>query len=249
MKQLILSLSLLLIITLSSCAGGRKGGKTSDGDKNDSTLVKKTYHSTGAIWKVNRGKKVLVDGKTKFIMHGEVLEYYKTPEGALSSKTNFVNGKRNGMYTKYYTDGSVYYKVNYLDGKRFGVKTSYHKNGQVMAEVPYKKGLMGVGTKEYTPSGELIEPMTMKVWYKKNGSQVTVYAQAFNKGRATKRVEFFEGLLVEGKYVHKGLRKVPMKDGIGQITLSTHSGAVTITAKVKSARNNYSIVTKAIAIK
>lgn len=250
MKKIILSLSILSLILMFSCNSGTKPEhvKKKTNDENDSILVTKTYHSSGGLWKVNRGKKVIVNGKTKFVMHGEVLEYYKTPEGALSSKAIYKDGKRDGQFAKYYTDGKVYYKVNYSQGKMDGVKTSYHKDGKVMAEIPYKRGLIGVGTKEYTPDGKLLAPMELKVWYKKSGNSVTIYAQALNKGKVTRRAEFFEGLLVEGKYAHKGLQKIPMKDGKARITIPNAPDFVSVSVKVKSARNNYSLLNKSINI-
>lgn len=247
MKYLFITLNVLLLIFFSACNTSPKGSKPSSNDDNDSILITKDYHSTGDIWKLNKGLKVVEGGKTKFVRHGENLEYYKTPQGALSSKANYKNGKRDGIYTKYYTDGKVYYQVNYSNGKMDGVKTAYHKNGQVMTEIPYKQGLIGLGAKEYTPDGKLLPTMTLKVWFKTSGSSVTVYAQALNKGRVTKRVEIFEGLLVEGKYAHKGLRQMTMQDGTASITVPKSVGFVQISAKVKSARNNYSLVTKKLS--
>ena len=249
MKQKLLALSVLMVFLLGACNGGQKTKKNgSDEAENDSILVTKTYHPGGGLWKVNRGKKVEVNGKTQYVMEGEVLEYYKTPKNALSSKAIYKDGKRNGPFYKYYTDGKLYYEVPYVDGKMNGIKKSYHENGNLMAETPYKQGLIGVGTKEYTTEGKLLEPMTIKVWYKKNGSAVTVYAQVLNKGKVTKRAQFFNGYLIEGTYYHKNLQKVPMKDGLAKITLQDPPSYVVISAKAKSARNNYTFLTKGINI-
>lgn len=148
------------------------------------------------------------------MLDGEVLEYYKTPKNALSSKAIYKDGKRNGKYIKYYTDGKPYYQVNYTNGKMDGLKKSYHKNGNLIAQPPYKQSLIGVGTKEYTPDGKLFNPMQLKVWYKKDGNSVIVYAQVMSKGKVTNRVDFFEGLLIEGKYMHDNLQKIQIKNGM-----------------------------------
>lgn len=208
--------------------------------------MQKTYHATGGLWKVSSAKKVMIDGEEKYIMHGENLEYYKTPKGALSSKAIYKDGKRNGLFVKYYTDGKLYYKINYTEGKMNGVKTSYHKNGKLMAEMPYKDGKLGIGTKEYTTDGKLLDPMTLKVWYKKNGNNYIVYAQVLNNGKVTKRAEFYEGILVDGKYYHDGLQKMEFKNGTASVTLYSKPTFVSVSAKARSARNNYSLINKVI---
>lgn len=251
MKKISAALVLVLVVLLGACNNNPKSSKSNGGEEdNDSILVQRSYHSSGGLWKVTRGKKIQVDGKTKYILDGENLEYYKTPEGALSSKAIYQNGKREGLFQKFYTNGKLYYEVNYSNGKMEGVKKSYYKTGQIMAEMPYKKGLLGTGTVEYTPDGKALDPMELKVWYKKNGSSVTVYAKVLNKGKVTKRAEFFNGFLIEGKYYHKNLQTVPRQaDGTAKITLHNSPEYVVISAKAKSARNNYFFLTKGITIK
>lgn len=250
MKKIIIAFSVVLLALLCACNNGAKS-KTSKGEEaeNDSILVQKTYHSGGGLFKVSRAKKVIIDGKEKFIIDGENLEYYKTPQNALSSKAFYKEGKRHGLFQKFYTDGKLYYEVNYENGKMDGVKKSYYKDGTLMAEMPYKKGLLGTGSVEYTSKGIAIAPMDLKVWYKKNGSSVTVYAKVLNKGKVTKRVEFFNGYLIEGKYYHKNLQSVPMKDGIAKTILHNAPDNVIISAKVRSARNNYVLLSKGLQIK
>lgn len=249
MKHLLITFGILLVFLLEGCNTNQSTKPGTEKAKNDSILISKTYHSSGGLWKVNRSKKIEVDGKTKYILEGEVLEYYKTPQNALSSRAIYKDGKREGLFIKYYTDGNVYYTINYADGKMNGVKESFHKNGQLMAETPYKNGLIGIGTKEYTPDGKLLAPMELKVWYNKNGNTTTVYAQVLNKGRVTKRVKFYEGLLIEGKYSHNNLQQVPMSGDRAQITIHNTPATVTISAKAKSAHNNYSFLSKTIKIK
>lgn len=244
MKKTLLLLALFSIL-LSSCnTGGAKKTKGSDAE-NDSTLVNKTYHSHGGLWKVTTGKKVIVEGKTKYVRHGEYKEYYKTPKNTLSATAMYKDGKRDGLYTKYYTDGKIYYQVTYSNGKMNGVKTTFYKDGKVMAETPYKQGCLGEGTKEYSNTGNEIGDYELKVWTKKNGKAITIYAKVTSKGKVTKRAEFFNGLLIEGSYWHKGLQEVQMgSDGVAKITLQNPPAFTVITAKVKTAHNNYVLLKK-----
>jgi antitoxin component YwqK of YwqJK toxin-antitoxin module len=249
MKKFSAVILVLLLMIMGACNNSQKSNESKgDDSENDSILFQKTYHSGGGLWKVNRAKKVIVDGKVKYVIDGENLVYYKTPQNALSSKAFYKDGKRSGLYQKFYTDGKLYFDVNYENGKMDGIKRSYMEDGSLRAETPYKKGSLGTGTVEYTSSGVKLPPMEMKVWYKRNGSSVTVYAKVLNKGKLTKRVEFFNGPLIEGKYYHKNLQKVTVKDGIAKITLVDPSYVV-ISAKAKSAYNNYSFLTQTLNIK
>lgn len=244
MKKALLLLALFSIL-LSSCnSGGATKSKDSNTD-NDSILVNKEYHSHGGLWKVTTGKKVIVGGQTKYVRHGEYKEYYKTPKNALASTATYKDGKRDGLYTKYYTDGKIYYKVNYINGKMDGLKTSYYKDGKVMAKTPYKQGCLGEGTIEYSSTGNEINDYQLKVWTKKNGQAITIYAKVLSKGKVTKRATFYNGLLIEGSYWHKGLQEVKMgSDGVAKITLQNPPAFTVITAKVKTARNNYVLLKK-----
>lgn len=250
MKTKLFAVSLLMVFLLGACNNGKsKKGKSGDAE-NDSILVTKTFYPGGGLQRINRGKKVIVDGKEQYVMHGEVLQYYKVPQNKLASKAIYKDGKRNGMYYKYYTNGKLYYQVNYVNGKMEGVKKMYFEDGKLMAEIPYKQGLIGVGTKEYTSKGTLLPPVELKVWYEKKGSAVTVYAKVLNKGKVTKRAEVFYGFLIEDKYYHKNLQPMQMgSNGIAKITLQSAPSLIVISSKVRSARNNYHFVAKRLTVK
>ncbi len=249
MKKYCTTLVLVLLVILSACNNSSKSAQSKVGEAgNDSILVQKSYHSSGGLWKVSRAKKIEINGKTKYMLEGENLEYYKTPQGALSSKAIYKDGKREGLFQKYYAEGELYYEVNYSNGKMEGVKKSYYKDGKVMAETPYSRGLIGTGTVEYSSKGIVLEAPELKVWKEYNGSVLTVYAKVLNKGKKTSRVEFFNGFLIEGKFYHSNLQKVPVKDGVAQLTLHNAPDHVVISAKVKSARNNYYFLTKSLKL-
>lgn len=253
MKLRLFTASILMVFLLGACNnGGQKTKKRagSGSEKNDSILVTKTFYPRGGLQRVNRGKKVVIDGIEKYVMDGEVLEYYKTPKNTLASRAMYKNGKRNGMYYKYYTNGKLYYELPYENGKPEGVKKMYYEDGTLMSETPYKKGLIGVGSKEYTSKGILKDPPQLKVWYKKhdNGS-VTVYAKVLNDGKVTKRVVFYNGYLIEGKYCHKNLKEIEVgSNGVAEINIVNPMSYIVISAKVKSARSVYHLLTKGINI-
>ncbi len=251
MKRKLFALSVLMLIFLGACTNQKAKKGAADKPENDSILTMKNYYPGGGLKSIQTGKKVEKNGKTQYVMEGKCTEYYKTPKNALASKATYKNGKRDGMFYKYYTNGKLYYEVPYAEGKMEGLKKMYYEDGKVMSEVPYKKGLIGIGTKEYTSKGvELKDQMSIKVWYKKTGSGITVYAKAFNDGKLTKRAEFFEGFLIESKYYHKNLHEMKMgSDGVAKIEISSPMSYIVVSAKIRSARNVYHFVSQGINVK
>jgi antitoxin component YwqK of YwqJK toxin-antitoxin module len=51
--------------------------------------------------------------------HGPWEWYY--PNGILSSKENYLNGKAHGPWEKYYENGNLCYKGNYVNGEPNGI--------------------------------------------------------------------------------------------------------------------------------
>ncbi len=249
MKKMSAVIIVLLLIGMTACNNSAKPKQSKeDVPQNDSILIQKTYYPSGGLWKVKRAKKVTIDGETKYVVDGENLTYYKTPQNTLASKAIYKDAKRNGLYQKFYTDGQLYYEVNYKDGKINGIKKTYNKAGNLMAETPYKEGNLGIGTVEYGAQGVKLDPMELKVWFKKNGNLVTIYAKVLNNGKITKRATFFNGYLIEGKYYHKKLQELEVKDGIASITLTNPPSYIVISAKVKSTYNNYSLLSEGINV-
>ena len=62
--------------------------------------------------------------------------------GQLSNTGNWKNGKRHGAWVSYWENGQLWYKGNYKNGSREGVWVNYNKDGRVYKENTgtYKKG-------------------------------------------------------------------------------------------------------------
>lgn len=95
------------------------------------------------------------DGEWKYYAENDTLvkiENYKTgtPEGTwktfsaetgvLLEECNYLNGKRNGLYATYYTNGVKSLEENYLNGKTNGKSTSFFPNGNISVTGNYLKG-------------------------------------------------------------------------------------------------------------
>ena len=53
---------------------------------------------------------------------------------------NFIDGKEDGKWTRWYENGQIESEGNYKDGKKDGKWTWWHENGQKWSETNYKDG-------------------------------------------------------------------------------------------------------------
>ncbi|TKG94484.1 hypothetical protein EYV94_11065 [Puteibacter caeruleilacunae] len=187
------------------------------------------------------------------------------------------SGKRHGVQKRYYAAGSLYsltpYEFNirqgvkktfhpaykgqtpvvwkeepYVNGKRDGICKRYYKDGKLWAEYPYKKGLIGIGLVEYTNVGKVRKQPTIVLTKSTDGGFLKVKARMSNK---TKQVEFFNGFLVEDKYMPEGMKKIQTKSGVGTMLIPTTNipNFVTVVAKVKTRDRHTLILKKTLKLK
>jgi antitoxin component YwqK of YwqJK toxin-antitoxin module len=67
----------------------------------------------------------------------------------------FKNGKKEGSFFRYSSDGQLIAKGNYRNGKTEGVWVNYHDNGQVMEKSNYKNGKLNGAHVYYYSDGRL----------------------------------------------------------------------------------------------
>jgi TonB family protein len=82
---------------------------------------------------------------------GEFVYYAKN--GLVTQRGTYRNGKRNGLYTTYYSSGEVHYTEEYADGEYAGDFTVYYRDGIVRRKETYKNGKQ-VFKACYLPSGK-----------------------------------------------------------------------------------------------
>ena len=61
---------------------------------------------------------------------GEWVHYYSN--GQLDFKGNYKNGKQEGAWILYWNNGQLYSKGNYKNGKKEGAWVFYHRDGRVV---------------------------------------------------------------------------------------------------------------------
>ena len=76
----------------------------------------------------------------------EGLYYKKFTERPFTGKVTgrnqglFKNGKRNGPWVRYHSNGQLWFKVTYKDFKREGPWVEYRRNGQLWVQSTFKNG-------------------------------------------------------------------------------------------------------------
>ena len=107
--------------------------------------------------------------------------FYET--GKIKEKSNYLNGKVNGLLEAWYENGNRWLVQHYADGELDGTQTSYYYNDNVDIINNYKKGKKEGSQKEYNSKGYL--------YYSTN------YTADKENGRV---ITFFEGGQVKEEY-------------------------------------------------
>ena len=64
----------------------------------------------------------------------------KNDKSQLTGKETYKEGKEDGVWETYYSNGQLRYKRTWKDGKEDGVWEDYYKNGQLEIKKTYKEG-------------------------------------------------------------------------------------------------------------
>jgi antitoxin component YwqK of YwqJK toxin-antitoxin module len=89
------------------------------------------------------------DGKKEGIWE----RYYDN--GQLSSKVSYKDGKQNGIWERYYDNGQLDMRGSFKDGKLDGIWESYWNNGQLLYKGYYKNDKKDGIWESYHPNGKL----------------------------------------------------------------------------------------------
>jgi antitoxin component YwqK of YwqJK toxin-antitoxin module len=206
---------LVLITFLSSCftSGTKKTAEKTD-DNDSIIVVKKTFKTNPK--KIEYEISIL-KGTNK--RHGLQKRFY--PHGSLYSEIDYLMNKRVGVAKTYYQafggkKPQVWKEQPYTNGKLDGTCRRYHKNGQLQAEYVYKMGLPGLGLKEFTNKGVPVKQPKLILSSKKKKGFIEITAKMSNKA---KKVKYFAGFLVDGKYVSKNMKELEVKNGVGRLLI------------------------------
>ena len=181
------------------------------------------------------------------IRHGIQKRYYL--HGSVYSEIPYIRGKREGVAKTYYPaatnkNPAVWKEQPYENNELNGVCHRYHRNGKLQAEYEYKDGLPAIGLKEYSTTGkpEKLPSLILA----KNNAGVYYYVTA-RMSNHEKKVDYFIGDLIEGKYLPEKLKGLQVKNGVGEILLPLETKKATITAVMYTDYRNQYIVSKSIS--
>lgn len=155
--------------------------------------------------------------------HGTAKEYYRN--GNLKLVVNYKNGIKDGPSSFYYENGKLYRETPFAKGKIEGTRKIY-SNGKLIAEIPYKNGNPGAGLKEFYISGKLKKGFPVLAIKPADKRLINnTYLLEVNFSQVNPRDEFYIGELLDGKFIHSGLKPIETKNGVGKVTLEVPPGA------------------------
>lgn len=93
---------------------------------------------------------------------GKMVKYYDKEKTQLEIELFLKDGKRNGLTTEYFENGSLRYKRNYKDDEQHGLFEWYHDNGQLREKTTFKEGKIDGQWEEYDEDGQLLSKETWK---------------------------------------------------------------------------------------
>jgi antitoxin component YwqK of YwqJK toxin-antitoxin module len=79
--------------------------------------------------------------------------YYKN--GTISSRTEYVNGVREGWHRVYAEDGTLVSEVNFVNGKMEGQLKAYYIDGAMKMIANYKNGVLEGETTSFFTNGKI----------------------------------------------------------------------------------------------
>jgi|LGVE01.1.fsa_nt_gb antitoxin component YwqK of YwqJK toxin-antitoxin module len=124
-------------------------------------------------------------------------------KGELQNTMTYVNGRKEGESIIYYDDGIKYRVTPYVNNKISGERVKYRNNGNLWSTQDYLNGLPKNNLKEFTDSGKLKSTPEFIVVHKNNLHIDGTYEVKLSVKGNYKRIEYFEGLLIDGKYFDK----------------------------------------------
>jgi antitoxin component YwqK of YwqJK toxin-antitoxin module len=97
--------------------------------------------------------------KLGLLVYGQALftgyTYDLFPSGAIKEKTHWVNGKRDGRYTRFFENGNLKEVRFYKNHLKDSIHQGWHANGTLHFEYHFLEGQYHGSFKEWYPDGSL----------------------------------------------------------------------------------------------
>ena len=234
---------LFFIIILTSCINKPQNTTSENNESSNDSIqvIKEPYKNNPNVVEyeipVFKGTKMRHGIQNRFYLHG-----------SLYSQIPYVYGKREGTAFTYYPSHSdikpaVWKEQPYVNNELNGICKRYHENGKLQAEYEYKNGLPSIGMKEFYESGKPVKLPDLILTKSRIADGYYISARLANN---SKKVDFYIGNLVEGKYLPEGLKGMQVKNGLGEIVVSNSSKSITVSAVYITRYRNKCIISKTI---
>ncbi len=82
---------------------------------------------------------------------GTSVSYFKN--GQQAKRIDYVNGKKQGFYKKWFVDGLLSFESQYVNGKQHGLTSTWWSNGNLRSESNYVAGIPDGVQKQWYKSG------------------------------------------------------------------------------------------------
>ena len=252
-----------LLALTASCSQGRQDKSRETRDPG--IRVVKEYYPDGrlkseteALGKLRQGtsKEYRKDGTLENMIHyennrkhGPAYNYYSDGK-TVKVEIQYQNGYKHGETRWYYPDGKIYRVTPFVNGKILGLRVTYYENGNLQAEIPYMDSQPGIGLKEYNPDGSPREHKVRIVFREQDRvSMDNTFTLYMTLSDGSRNVEFFSGMLTNGKYWNEQLVPVTTENGTGKMEFYIARGTfkmqtLNIVAREKTKLGNYLIVQK-----
>ncbi len=129
------------------------------------------------------------------------------------SEGNYVDGKKEGIWRSYYTDGSLKSEITYVHGKKYGLAKTYFENGNIAEEGVWLEDKWVNKYKAYYRNGKLSYVWNYNEYGTRSGYQKYYYENGNLK---------IEGGWVDGK--ENGIIREYYEDGSLRCEKIFHNG-------------------------
>jgi hypothetical protein len=228
MNKIISILSLFISLSVVSCSSAG-GNSEEEGVTKD--VIK---YANGNVHKIAR--------KKANKLYGVQEEYSKS--GKLLNTITYLNGFRDGEAIMYHDNGKPYRVTTYVRDKISGKRKKYRDDGKLWSVQTYHEGLPSNDLKEYDEDGKLIPPFEFVIKSTKLSSD-KIGVKLSVKGQC-KKVEYYDGVLVDGKYFDKSkLQKLKSSSKRkADLVLFAEGAPYDFVAKITTYANNHMYIHK-----
>jgi hypothetical protein len=215
-----------------------------------SCTKKEVHHASGKLNGLHKfyypdGKLYLEINYRDSLPDGTFKQYFKT--GILFEESVYSKGIKHGRSRTFHANGRLSTETPYDSGRIHGIQKKYRGDGQIAFEAPYYYGHPCTGLKEFYLSGRMVDKYpTIQARAEDDLLRNNQYTLQFSLSDKNQRVEFYQGVLTEGKYIGGNAKAMHTEKGVGKLYYMLPPGGfvmekLNIIAKVKTDLNNYYI--------